>query len=66
MVVSESVAAPQALARANAMIRDVDQRRGLQAADAFGDLTDHNVAVLAAYRDSPRSRGGRRGPATSE
>jgi len=44
----------QALARANAMIRDVDQRRGLPAppsADAAGELADHTTAVLAAYRE---------------
>jgi hypothetical protein len=44
----------QALARANAMIRDADRHRGIAVpapADAAGDLADHTSAVLAAYRE---------------
>jgi hypothetical protein len=46
----------QALARARAMIRDVDQRRGLSAppVDAARELADH-TAVLAAYRELTQS-----------
>jgi hypothetical protein len=44
-----------ALARARATIRDVDQRRGISSTapgpTAGGDLADHTAAVLAAYRE---------------
>jgi hypothetical protein len=45
----------QALARAQAAIRDADQRRGisLTTSDAHptGALADHTAAILAAYRE---------------
>lgn len=53
----------EALARANAMIHDADQRRGLPApaANAVGELADHTSAVLAAYRELTESLIGRTG-----
>jgi hypothetical protein len=48
----------QALARANAMIRDADRRHGIPAPtspDAVADLADHTAAVLAAYRELTQS-----------
>jgi hypothetical protein len=49
----------QALARARATIREIDQRQGLPApqADAAEDLADHTAAVLAAYRELTQSPG---------
>lgn len=50
----------KALARANAMIREVDQRRGVPApppVDASGELADHTSAVLAAYRELTQQPG---------
>jgi hypothetical protein len=49
----------QALAQARAMIRDVDQRRGLPTpqVDAARELADHTAAVLAAYRELVQSPG---------
>lgn len=47
----------QALAKAHATIRDVDQQHGLPAvapADAARELADHTTAVLAAYRELTR------------
>jgi hypothetical protein len=45
----------EALARARAVIRDADRRRGIPApepgAHAAGDLAEHTTAVLAAYRE---------------
>jgi hypothetical protein len=55
--VSEFVTEQQALARANAMIRDVDRRHSLPppaATDTAGELAEHTTAVLAAYRELTR------------
>jgi hypothetical protein len=44
----------QALARANAMIRQIDQSHGIPMPalpDAIGDLADHTAAVLVAYQE---------------
>jgi len=56
--VAAFVTEQQALAQANAMIRDVDQRRGAPApADVAGELADHTTAVLAAYRELTQQPG---------
>ena len=52
--VAAFVTEQQALARANAMIRDADQRNGVSTPalpGAVADLADHTTAVLAAYRE---------------
>jgi hypothetical protein len=56
--IAEFLTEQQALARARATIREVDQRQGLPAppADAAEDLADHTAAVLAAYRELTEDR----------
>jgi hypothetical protein len=52
--VAAFVTEQEALARANAMIRDADRRHGVPtpaSPDAVADLADHTTAVLAAYRE---------------
>jgi hypothetical protein len=51
----------QALARANAMIRDADQRNGVPTPappSIVSDLADHTTAVLAAYRELTQQSAG--------